>query len=126
MIAVSPQVTLTLNSEMINTTETVRYSGIINDSKLKFQSHISLLEKKLARPVGILSKLSHFLTQEALLNLYYFLSLYIHNCYTHCQFGVQHTKHLTKIKKFQNKAIRAVTKTKYTESITPQYKDLPN
>ena len=41
----SPQVTLTFNSEMINTTETARYLGIIIDSKLKFQSHISLLEK---------------------------------------------------------------------------------
>ena len=38
----SPQVTLTLNSEMINTTETARYLGIIIDSKLKFQSHILL------------------------------------------------------------------------------------
>ena len=69
----SPQVTLTLNNEMINTTETARYIGIIIDSKLKFQSHISLLEKKLARFVGILTKLSHFLPQEALLNLYHFL-----------------------------------------------------
>ena len=71
----SPQVTLpvTLNSEMINTTETARYLGIIIDSKLKFQSHISLLEKKLARSVGILTKLSHFLPQQAFLNLYYFL-----------------------------------------------------
>ena len=43
----SPQVTLTLNREMINTTETARYLRIIIDSKLKFQSHISLLEKKI-------------------------------------------------------------------------------
>ena len=64
----SSQVTLTLN-----TTETARYLEIIFDSKLKFQSHISLLEKKLARSVGILTKLSHFLPQEALLNLYYSL-----------------------------------------------------
>ena len=32
--------------------------------------------------------------------------------------------YLTKIKRLQNKAIRAVTKTKYTENITPQYKKL--
>ena len=88
----SPQVTLTLNSEMINTTETARHLKIIIDSKLKFQPHISLLEKKLARSVGILTKLSHFLPQEALLNLYYSL---IHSQLLYAlPVWCEHTKHI--------------------------------
>ena len=108
---------------MINTTETARYLGIIIDSKLKFQSHISLLEKKLARSVGILTKLSHFLPQEALLKLYYSL---IHSqlLYALPVWCATYKTYLIKVKRSQNKAIRAVTKTKYTESITPQYKKL--
>ena len=119
----SPQVTLTLNSEMINTTETARYLGIIIDSKLKFQSHISSLEKKLAHSVGILTKLSHFLPHDALLNLYYSL---IHSqlLYALPVWCATHKTCLTKMKRLQNKAIRAVTKTHYTGSITPQYKKL--
>ena len=119
----SPLVTLTLNSEMINTTETARYLGIIIDSKLKFQSHISLLEKRIARSVGILTKLSHFLPQEALLNLYYSL---IHSqlLYALSVWCATYKTYLIKVKRLQKKAIRAVTKTKYTESITPHYKKL--
>ena len=101
----SPQVTLTLNSEMINTTETARYLGIIIDSKLKFQSHISLLEKKLARSVGILTKLSLFLPQKALLNLYYSL---IHSqllLYALPVWCATYKTYLIKVKRLQNKAI---------------------
>ena len=77
----------------------------------------------MARSVGILTKLNLFLPQKALLNLYY--SLIHSQFYTQCQFGVQHTKHISlNVKRLQNIAIRAVTKTKYTESITPQYKIL--
>ena len=119
----SPQVTLTLNSEMINTTENARYLGIIIDSTLKFQSQISLLEKKLARSVGILSKLSHFLPQKALLNLCYSL---IHSqlLYALPVWCATYKTYLIKVKRLQNKAIQAVTKTKNTESVTPQYKKL--
>ena len=108
---------------MINTTETARYLGIIIDSKFKFQSHIALLEKKLARSVGILTKLSLFLPQEALLNLYYFL---IHSqlLYALPVWCATYKTYLIKIKRLQNKAIRGVTKKKYIVRITPQYKKL--
>ena len=101
------QVTLTLNSEMIDITETSRYLRIIIDSKLKFQSHILSLEIS----VGILTKISHFLPQEALLNLYYSL---IHSqlLYALPVWCATYKTYLTKIKRLQNKAIRAVTKTK--------------
>ena len=38
--------------------------------------------------------------------------------------NIQNITYLIKVKRLQNKVIRAVTKTKYTESITPQYKKL--
>ena len=89
----SPQVTLLLNSEMIYTTETARYLGIIMDSKLKFQSHISFLEKNwLVLLEFLLNLVISFHKLGALLNIYYCL---IHSqllCVL--QFGVQRTKHI--------------------------------
>ena len=77
----------------------------------------------MARSVGIPTKLSHFLPQEALLNLYYSL---IHSqlLYALPVWCATYKTYLIKVKRLQNKTIRAVTKTKYTESITPQYKKL--
>ena len=109
---------------MINTTDTARYLGII-DSKLKLQSHISLLEKKLARSVGIPTELTFPSTRSVIeLMLFpYTFTIAIRTAGLVCNIQT----HFTKIKRLQNKAIRAVTKTKYTESITPvAYGDLFN
>ena len=90
---------------------------------LNFSLIFRYLKKKLACSVGILTKLSLFLPQEALLNLHYSL---IHSLLLFALpvWYATYKTYLIKIKRLQNTAIRAVTKTKYTESITPQYKKL--
>ena len=49
-----------LNSTLIPQTTAVNYLGIIIDSDLKFHDYILLLEHKISRTIGILSKLCHF------------------------------------------------------------------
>ena len=51
----------------------VKYPGLIVDNKLTFGPHITHLEFKLSRAVGILSKFNHFLPSPLLLKLYFAL-----------------------------------------------------
>ena len=48
--------------------------GAFIDSRLNFHSHIKSVENKVARSVGILSKLKHFLPSNSLLKLYHAFS----------------------------------------------------
>ena len=62
-----------LNNTLIPQTSAANYLGITIDTDLKFCNHIVLIEHKVSRTIGILSKLRHFLPQSALLKIYYAL-----------------------------------------------------
>ena len=49
-------VTILINKEAIDETKYVKYLGILIDSQLTFKQHISELNKKIARAIGILYK----------------------------------------------------------------------
>ena len=77
-LIISPQqnilslhVTLIINNLPILSCDKAKYLGIFIDSRLNFHSHLKSVENKVARSVGILSKLKHFLPSNSLLKLYY-------------------------------------------------------
>ena len=47
-----------------------KYLEVILDSKFNFQAHIQLIENKISRAMGIISKLKHIFPADALLKLY--------------------------------------------------------
>ena len=63
----SPSVSLNLQcpAGRINTVKKAKYLGIILDNQLNFADHIKNIETKVARSVGILSKLSYYLPNSA-------------------------------------------------------------
>ena len=56
---------------MIALQDRVKYLGITFDSGLKFNLHIMTLESKIARFVGVISKLKQVLPTSALHTLHY-------------------------------------------------------
>ena len=60
-----------LIASKLSLVENARYLRVLFDNCLSFKNHITLLEKKLSRAVGILAKIKPFLNRKALLNLYY-------------------------------------------------------
>jgi len=50
----------------VNIVKNVTYLGIIIDDELNFKSHINLLESKVARAVGMLSKVRNLFPQTTL------------------------------------------------------------
>ena len=56
------------NIERVNST---KFLGLIIDDKLKWHEHIQQVTHKIARSVGILYKIRHYLNKQTLLNMYY-------------------------------------------------------
>ena len=57
-------------TQIIRTT-VVKYLGVTLDDSLIFKNHLSALQSKIARSIGILFRLRQFMPQSVLLILYY-------------------------------------------------------
>ena len=98
-----------------------KYLGIGFDNKLSFKNHTMFLEKKGARSVGIITKLSYYLPFKSLLTLYYSL---VHTNLLHALpiWAFTRQTYLLKLKRLQNKVIRIIAKAPLKSKLTPQYK----
>ena len=74
--------TLNFDNQIVQPLESAKYLGIFVDEHLLFKPHIMLLEKKIARSVGVLAKLSYYLPCNTLIILYYSL------VHTHLQYAL--------------------------------------
>ena len=119
----SPHVTLIVNNLLILSCDKAKYLGVFIDSRLNFHSHIKSVENKVARSVGILSKLKHFLPSNSLLKLYYAF-IHPHLLYGLSIWGCTHKSYLSKLQTLQNKAVKIIGGGKYMDHATPFYSKL--
>ena len=89
----------------------------------KFDKHISFIEHKISKAVGIISKLRHFLPPNALLNVYY---AFIHPHLLYCLliWGSSFPSYLKKLTVLQNKAIKLIGGGLPKDRATPFYSKL--
>ena len=113
----SLSLSLTLCNNTVNITNTAKYLGILIDDLLSFESHNNFLVKKLSRSVGIVVILSYHLPLNALLTLYHSLVL-VHLIYALLVWATTFPTYLIKLKRFQNKDIRIITKTSPKDRIS--------
>ena len=64
-------VEISFDNSIIALQNSVKYLGTTIDSGLKFNLHIKALESKIARSIGVISKLKQVLPTSALRTLYY-------------------------------------------------------
>ena len=64
-------ITILINKQAIEEAKYVKYLGVLIDSQLSFKYHINELSKKIARGIGILYKLRHYVNAKILKNVYY-------------------------------------------------------
>ena len=107
----------------ISYSECVKYLGVVIDFQLNFKSHILTIENKIARSVGILSKLNPFLPKSALLNLYYAL-IHPHLLCGFPVWGSTFPTYLSTINTLQNEAIRLISGSSYRHHVTPFYSNI--
>ena len=60
----SPTLNVSYNHFPIKVVNSVKYFGIVLDNKLHFKQHITMLESKLSRYLGILYKSKSFMTPK--------------------------------------------------------------
>ena len=98
----------------------MKYLGVIMDDKLNFGDHIKIIENKVARGVGILSKLKHFLPQTILLQLYHTL---VHSLllYGIIIWGNTFPTYMQKLNALKNRAIKAISGTHFRNAVNPIY-----
>ena len=66
-------ITLLMNRQAIAQKEYVKYLGVLIDSKLTFQFHITGVTKKISRTIGLLYKLRHYVSNKIATSIYYSL-----------------------------------------------------
>ena len=94
-------INVVMQQNTIDLVNSTKFLGLIIDDKLKWHEHIQHVKHKIARSIGILYKIRHYLNKETLLNMYYtFVFRYL-------IYGVEiwgcaplnHINHLKKIQK---------------------------
>ena len=115
--------TLHLNNKPIAILNESKYLGIIIDNKLNFKSHIKSIEHKLARVVGIMSKIKYILPRSAKLKLYYSL-VHQHLLYGLPVWGSTFPSNQSKLCTYQNKVVKIIGGGKFKDHATPYYHQL--
>ena len=87
--------------------ENMKYLGIILDSRLLWNEHVSYIRTKLCRSINCIRRVKHLIPRKILVNLYYSLILpHIDYCCT--AWGNCSKTNLNSIQKLQNKYARLV------------------
>ena len=97
--------------------------GVIIDSNLNWKAHVHELSKKLARSIGVLSKLRHFVPTSILIQLYYSI-IFTFLIYSVIMWGNTYQSNLRPLVVLQKKAIRIITFSNFREHTSPLFKKL--
>ena len=84
-----------------------KYLGVVLDSKFDFHTHIQLIENKISRAVGIISKLKHIFPSDALLKLYYSL-LHPYLLYGFPIWGSTYKTYQARLGALQNRSVKLI------------------
>ena len=103
---------LRMNDSIICKKSHGKFLGVIIDSNLKFNLHISYISNKVAKSVGILHRLKLYLPVSNLKNLY-FAFVYPYFLYCNLVWGGTFVSHLDPLVKLQKRAIRTINKTSF-------------
>ena len=96
-----------ISQKRIEKTNKAKFLGIMISDNLSWMCHIEYISKKVAKSVGILSRLSKFLYKKSLLNLYYSL-VYPYLIYCNEVWGLSYSAHRKKLFSLQKRALRII------------------
>lgn len=100
----------------------IKYLGVLIDDTISWKYHISFVCSRIARNIGIISKLRYYLTLKQLKQLYYNL-IYPYISYAILAWGSTYKSHIQKVQIKQNQVIRliffAISYGENTESALP-------
>ena len=105
---ITKQLNFRVSGQKIKQSSQVRYLGVILQDDLHWDAHLTNLEKKLSRSIGLLSKIRHYVPMHLLRTIYY--SIFNSHLIYACEIWGQNQNNLrfTKLTKLQNKALKVI------------------
>ena len=105
---IQPNVTIEINRQPITCVTKTKFLGVIIDNKLTWKEHISYISGKVAKGIGIISKVRKYLNKNTLLDLYY---SFIYPYLTYCNqvWGLTCQSYMNALVKLQKRAIRIIS-----------------
>ena len=98
---------LKINNVVIERVDHIKFLGVLFDENLTWNNHISLIENKLSKGLGILHRARFLLDKKSMKNVYFsFIHSYIN--YGNIAWGSTHQTKLKKIYSCQKKASRII------------------
>ena len=98
---------LTLRNTQLESTDTIKFLGVIIDDKLTFKNHIDELVSKLSRAKGILWRYGSCIPVQTKRTIYFSLC-YSHITYGICAWGGGNLTYVNKIRNMQNQIIKLI------------------
>ena len=120
---VNYNIKLKIDNKDIKEMKSIKYLGVYIDCHLKWKEHILEVSKKLARGIGILLKLRHFVNLASLVQVYYFI-IYSFLTYGIIVWGNTYSSNLQPLIILQKKAIRIITFSDFRAHTSPIFKQL--
>lgn len=116
-------INITIDDEIIQIVEHVKYLGVILDNQLNFIEHVDMVKRKINKRVGLLSRLSNKMTFESKKIFLKSLILPLYdNCWSILTFIDD--KMITQIQRCVNKAMRIVLKADRRTNVESMMKNL--
>ena len=111
-----------INGHKIYPSNCIKYLGIYLDTTLSGNDHCEILEKKLKRANGMLSKVRHYVPRDELKSIYYaiFSSHMLYGCQV---WGQNCSSHMNKIYRLQNRAVKIINFVDNDLNSSPLYKN---
>ena len=108
-----------VNNQNIDNVQEFNFLGLTFDQHLNWTNHTKKISLKIARYIGLLSKIKHYVPFEILKTLYNSLIM------PQLLYGIlAWGKNITHVTKLQKKSIRVITCSRYNEHTEPLFKTL--
>ncbi len=112
----SDVVNLTMNGVALETVNSIKYLGILIDNKVNLKENIQLVCKKVARKIGLFSRISRNLTYKARVSVYKSI-IAPHFDYCASLLLTANKSEMERMQKLQNKAMRIILRCRRDTSI---------
>lgn len=120
---ISVPINLKINNKSVKQKNSVKYLGVMVDKNLNWKEQVNQLCKKVARGIGLISKLRHFVSNTILIQLYFSL-IYPFLNYGLLIWGSTYKTTLKPLYMLQKKAIRILTFSHYYDHSSPLFRKL--
>ena len=117
----SRKISISIDNEPLAETDHAKYLGVLMDNNLSWKYHIQQINIKVAKSLGIIAKVRHFVSENTLINIYNaFISPHIN--YGITNWGGAYPKHLDPIRRKLKRAVRLIGFKKQNEHSAPLFK----